>query len=253
MSAKIIAIANHKGGVGKTTTTACLGAALALSNKRVLVVDLDAQQNLTYMLTGTDEIEVSIYHALVKKAPLPILTGFGGVDIIPASLELARADADLATAVARERRLSILLEKVSPDYDFILLDCPPALGTITTNALVAANEIYIPLTAEALPFKGLAMLQEVVDEVKQLVNPSLVVGGVIFTRYNNRNLNRAVETKVRLLYGERVFDTKIRENITVAEVPMAKTTIFDYDNSSAGAKDYLALAEEVIRRNNRKQ
>lgn len=248
MKAKIIAIANHKGGVGKSTTAACLGAALVKRGKKVLAVDLDAQQNLTYMLTGNDDPEISIYDALIKRVPLPIVTGFGGVDLVPASLELARAEIDLTSVVARERRLTLLLQTVVDKYDYILIDCPPSLGTITTNALVAASEILIPLTAEALPLKGLSMLHEVVDEVRQMVNPDLKVGGVLFTRYNNRRLNKAVEAKVKEVYGDIVFSSKIRENITVAEVPMSGQTIFEYDSNSAGASDYLALADEVLSR-----
>lgn len=248
MKARIIAIANHKGGVGKTTTTACLGTALARSGKKVLLIDLDAQQNLTYVLTHNDEPEASIFDSLVNKAPLPITNIEPNLDFIPASLDLARAEMDLAHAIARERRLSLLLEDVTDEYDFILIDCPPSLGVITTNALVAAQEIIIPLTAEALPLKGLTMLQEVVDEVRTLINPNLKIGGVVFTRFNNRRLNKEVENKVRERFGEKVFKTKIRENITVAEMPLSGQSIFDYDSSSAGATDYIALAAELQER-----
>lgn len=253
MKAKIIAIANHKGGVGKSTTTACLGAALTRHGYKVLVVDLDAQQNLTYMMTGCDEPEVSIYDALVKKAPLPIIEGHGGVDVVPASLELARIDIDLFSTIAKERKLELLLKGVAEEYDYILIDCPPSLGTIVTNALVAADELYIPLTAEALPLKGLAMLEEVVKEVTQLVNPRLRIGGVIFTRYNSRRLNKDVVNIVKSTYGDAVFNTKIRENITVAEVPLTGQTIYEYDPDSAAAQDYNSLAEEIIERSTKIQ
>lgn len=248
MKANIIAIANHKGGVGKSTTAACLGAALVRSGFKVLLVDLDAQQNLTFMLTGNDEPESSVYDALVRNASLPVVDAFGGLKLVPASLDLARAEIDLAQSMARERKLAILLEGVASKYDYIIIDCPPSLGIITTNALVAADELYIPLTAEALPMKGLAMLEEVVGEVKKYVNGHLKIGGIIFTRYNNRRLNKEVEKQVKARYQDLVFDAKIRENITLAEMPLYGQTIFEYDSKSAGATDYEALAEEVIAR-----
>lgn len=198
MSAKIIVIANHKGGVGKTTTTASVGAALA-------------------------------------------------------SLELARAEMDLSNRLARESILKESLQTVRDEYDYIIMDCPPYLGIVTSNALVAADEIMIPLTAEALPLKGLAMLDDVVKEVRRRINPRLTLGGVVVTRYNNRNLNKEVLRTIEARYGERVFKTKIRENISLAEMPLSGTTIFDYEPRSNGAKDYMNLAKEIIGRagNNR--
>lgn len=248
MCAKIIAIANHKGGVGKSTTTACLAAALVKQGYKVLAVDLDAQQNLTFMLTGNEDPEVSVYDALVRKAALPIVDAAGGVKLVPASLDLARVEIDLSQTMARERKLSMLLKGVADGFDYILIDCPPSLGIITTNALVAADELYIPLTAEGLPMKGIAMLEDVVGEVKALVNPALKIGGIIFTRYNNRRLNKEVEQVVKARFGDLVFNTKIRENITLAEMALSGQTIFEYDSHSAGALDYTGLAQEVIAR-----
>ena len=166
MKTKIITIANHKGGVGKTTSTASIGDALAILGKKVLLIDLDAQQNLTFTLTLTqnEEPETSVYDALVKDAPLPIVNVRKNLDLVPASLELARAEIDMATKIAREGILKSLLEDYRDKYDYILIDCPPSLGIVTTNALVASDRLYIPLTAEALPMKGLAMLDDVVGE-----------------------------------------------------------------------------------------
>lgn len=248
MKTKIITIANHKGGVGKTTSTASIGHALALLGKRVLLIDLDAQQNLTYTLTHNEDPEVSVYDALVRDRPLPIVKVAEGVDLVPASLELARAEIDMATKIAREGILKSLLADQAGNYDYVLIDCPPSLGIVTTNALVASSKLYIPLTAEALPLKGLRMLDEVVSEVRKRVNPDLDLGGVFFTRYNNRKLNRDVEAMIRSKYEGKVFQTKIRENITVAEMPLAGKSIFEYDKSSNGAKDYMALAKEIIER-----
>lgn len=178
MKANIIAIANYKGGVGKTSSAGCIGAALALAGKRVLLIDLDAQQNLTFMMSGQEDPDVSVYDALVKDVPLPIVPVRENLDLVPASLELARAEIDLATKLAREAILRTLLEEHVSRYDYINIDCPPSLGIVTTNALVAADELYIPLTAEALPLKGLRMLDDVVNEIKRRVNPRLQLGGV---------------------------------------------------------------------------
>lgn len=249
MDAKVIAIANHKGGVGKTTSVASLGDALALMGKKVLLIDLDAQQNLSYSLSGNEDPELSVYDALVRDQELPVINVRKNVDLVPASLELARAEIDMATMIAREGILKSLLEDKLTKYDFVIIDCPPSLGIVTTNALVAADEIFIPLTAEALPMKGLAMLNDVVSEVKRRVNPKLEIGGVFFTRFNNRKLNKEVVSLIESRYGNKVFSTKIRENISLAEMPMSGDSIFAYDPKSNGAIDYMSLAKEVIKRN----
>lgn len=251
MKARVITIANHKGGIGKTTSTASIGDALAILGKKVLLIDLDAQQNLTFMITKSTEPEISIYDTLVRNAPLTITNIRKNLDLVPASLELARAEIDMSSKIAREGILRSALEKYVADYDYILLDCPPALGIVTTNALVASDKLYIPMTAEALPMKGLAMLDDVVDEVRQRVNPNLELGAVFFTRFNNRNLNKEVERMVFQRYGEKVFKTKIRENIALAEMPLSGQSIFEYNPKSNGAMDYMALAEEIIEREER--
>lgn len=243
-----IAISNQKGGVGKTSSTACIGAALALQGKRILLVDLDAQQNLTFTLTQNEDPETSIYDALVKDKPLPIVPIRKNLDLVPASLDLARAEIDMATMMAREGILKSHLDGQKEKYDYILMDCSPSLGIVTTNALVAADKSYIPLTAEALPLKGLTMLDDIVSEVKRRVNPKLELGGVFFTRFNNRKLNKEVMNMVKNRYGDKVFQTKIRENIAIAEMPLSGQTLFEYDPKSNGAADYKTLTEEIISR-----
>ncbi len=243
-----IAIGNQKGGVGKTTSTACIGAALALQGRRVLLIDLDAQQNLTFTLTQNEDPETSIYDTLVKDQSLPIVPIRENLDLVPASLDLARAEIDMATMMAREGILKSYLDEQKEKYDYILMDCSPSLGIVTTNALVAADELYIPLTVEALPLKGLTMLDDIVREVKRRVNPMLELGGVFFTRFNNRKLNREVISMVEKRYGEKVFQTKIRENISIAEMPLSGQTIFEYEPKSNGAADYQALVDEIISR-----
>lgn len=245
---KVIAIANHKGGVGKTTTTAAVGQALARKGKKVLLIDLDAQANLTSFFVEEDSIESSVYDALRGTLDkLPIMGVGDNLSLVPASLDLAAAETALASKIARERILARLIENVK-GYDYILLDCPPSLGILTTNALAAATDLYIPLTAEALPLKGLKMLEEIVNEVRRSINPRLNISGVIITRYNNRKLNKAVLDAIRQQYGGKVFDTKIRENIAIAEAPLYNESIFDYAPTSNGAQDYDNLAAEILNR-----
>lgn len=248
MKNKVFAFTNAKGGVGKSVSTVSLGAGLALDGKKVLLIDLDAQQHLTYSLTQK-EFDKGIYDSLIKNEPLNIVNVRENLDIIPATIELARVEIDLASKMAREAILRKLLEPVKDNYDAILIDCPPNLGIVTTNALVASDKIIIPLTAEALPLKGLKMIDDIVDEVRGLVNPNLEIGGIVITRYNNRrNLNRDVLDMIVNKYGDKVFNTKIRENILIAESPIAGKTIFEYDRKSNGAKDYSALTKEFINR-----
>lgn len=248
MMGKVIAVANHKGGVGKTTSVANIGAALSLMGKRVLLIDLDAQQNLTFSFLKDDEVETSVYDALTGKAALPILHVKENLDLTPSSIDLARAEIDLNARIAREVILKKLLADVVELYDYILLDCPPSLGVVTYNAFVAASDLFITLTAEALPYKGLTMLEELVGEIKQAINPSLEISGVFLTRYNNRSLNNIVAQQIAERYGSKVFHTKIRENIAVAEAPLSRMDIFAYAPESNGATDYRALAEEVVAR-----
>lgn len=248
MEAKVLAFANHKGGVGKTTSVANLGAAIAALGRRVLLVDLDAQCNLTYTYLQ-EEPEATLYEALTgTTGVLPRTPIAEGLDIVPAGLGLAKADIDLSTRIAREAILRSLLKPLRSEYDYILLDCPPSLGVVTTNALAAADGVIIPLTAEALPLKGLTMLDAVIDEIRRTLNPALKLVGVIVNRYNYRKLNSVVEGALREKYGDLVFSTMIRENITIAEAPLTGTDVVNYDRSSNGAKDFTALAEELVGR-----
>lgn len=248
MKRKIIAIANHKGGVAKTTTTANLGAALNLAGFRVLVVDLDAQCNLTASLCNElIDDEATIYGALKSVSALPVRQIKEGFDLCPASLNLSGIDQELADDLERNFRLTDCLSKTK-EYDYILLDCPPSLGLLTVNALIAASEVYITLTAEGLPTMGLSKLSDMIKTIQRRLNPSLSLSGIVITRYNGRRLNKTVEESLRAKFGDIVFETKIRENISLAEAPLSVADIFVYAPDSNGAKDYSSLAEEVIKR-----
>lgn len=245
--AKIIAIANNKGGVGKSTTTANLGAALALNGKRVLVVDTDPQANLTSALLDIDEkpIEISIYDAITGVAALPIITVSHNLDLVPADIALAAAEIDLVNRRAREFVIKKLISPVVAKYDYILIDCAPSLGLITLNVLTMSDSVLIPLTGEALPMRGLAMLDNYISDVVTDLNPALHVGGVVVTRFNNRKLNSVVLSAISDRYGDKVLSTRIRENISLAEAPLTHSSIFDYAPDSNGAQDYKALAVEI--------
>ena len=244
--AKVIAIANHKGGVGKTTTVANVGATLARLGYRTLLVDLDAQSNLTFCFVKDEErIGTSVYDALTGEAELPTIEIQDNLYLTPSSIDLARADSDLSGT--KVSRLKKLLADVSKEYDYIILDCPPSLGVVTYNALVACNALYVTLTAEALPYKGLTMLEEVVSELSVL-NSDLSISGLIITRYNNRKLNDLVVEQIRERYGNKICKTKIRENIALAEAPLTGQDIYTYEPTSNGAKDYEALTKEILSR-----
>ncbi len=245
---KIIAIANHKGGVGKSTSVASIGSYLAAKGKRTLVVDLDAQSNLTSSLIKGETEGATIYEALKGAAPLPTIKVAENLFLVPSSLDLAGVELELASAMAREYILKELIGREATRYDYILIDCPPSLGLLTINALVAADYLIVPLTAEALPFKGLRMLEDVLAMVRGRLNPSISLSGILITRYNSRKLNRMVEEELRERYGSVVFNSKVRENISLAEAPLSSTPISDYAPESNGAKDYEAVTDEIVSR-----
>lgn len=240
---QIISIVNHKGGVGKTTSVSSLGVALASMGKRVLLVDLDAQGNLTDTLTKTPG-DRSIYDSLRTLETLPVVNIREGLDLCPSSIDLVSMDLELADKREREYRLSRLLQGL--DYEYILLDCPPSLGLLTINALTASTKVIIPLTPEALPAKGLGTLLDIIERTKETLNPGLSLGGILITRYNRRKINRLVEETLRETFGDSVFKTKIRENVDISESPLQGMDIYSYSPNSIGAKDYESLALEVV-------
>lgn len=241
---RIIAIANHKGGVGKTTSAASIGACLAGKGFKTMLIDLDGQANLTsYFLPEEDR--QSIFDSLVNNSPLPIYNIKENLDLVPSSLEMAGAEVSMTNIVAREQLLNIALRPVKSNYDYILIDCPPSLGIVTTNAFLAATEVMVPMTPELLPLKGMSMLDSFIESLRR-VKPELKINGVFITRFNNRKLNKVVEAALKDRYADITYQTKIRENIAVAESAGSGSSIFEYDIESNGAKDYTALTEEII-------
>ena len=239
---RTISVVNHKGGVGKTTSVVSLGASLAEIGRRVLLVDLDPQGNLSQSLS-VPQTGRTLYEALREGKDLPQVQIRERLWVCPSSIDLVSMDLELSTLPRREYRLRELLSPL--DFDYILLDCPPSLGLLTINALSASKEVFIPLTPEALPAKGLGTLLEIVRKVEEGLNPDLHLGGVLITRYNRRKINRIVEEYLRETFGGLVFQTKIRENVDVSEAPLQGTDIFSYSPRSIGAEDYRSLALEV--------
>jgi chromosome partitioning protein len=245
---KVISISNHKGGVGKTTSAINIGAGLNLLKKKVLLIDLDPQANLTQSL-GLINQDRNIYGALrgeYKLQPIEILKG---LDIIPSTLDLSGAEIELSSEPGREYILKELIEPLRASYDFIIIDSPPSLGLLTINSFTASDEILIPLQAQYLALQGLAKLVEVVDKIKGRLNKGLKVGGVFITQYDSRKvLNRDVVDTIQAHFKDEVFKTKIRDNIALAEAPAQGLDIFRYSSKSYGAEDYLALSKEVLKR-----
>lgn len=247
-STKIIAFANHKGGVGKTTTTASVGSILASKGYKVLLIDLDAQANLTYSMKQLPDVYKSIYNILVlNESPEPYNV-LKNLDLIPSSQELAMVDIQLSSVIARERVLSRALSPIKENYDFILMDCPPSLGVLTLNACTFATDIIIPLIAEVLPFKGLAMINEFISNVREFLNPEVHVSGVLITRWEKTKLTSGIEQELRSSWGDLIFKTKIRKNVTIAEAPLESSNIIEYAPKSNGAADYLSFTEELLNR-----
>lgn len=248
---RIITFANHKGGVGKTTTTASVGTILSKEDKKVLLIDLDAQANLTHSIAAKSSIERTIYDALIgevskEDSQLPIYQINNNLDIVPADLALANTDLQLSAAMARERILERLLKQVSSQYDYILIDCPPSLGILTLNAIVASDTVIIPLVAEVLPFQGLTMIKDFIEMIKENINPNVSIGGILLTRWENSNLSKQIEDGLREQREIKVYNTKIRKNIKVAEAPLECVNIVEYAPKSNGAIDYMSYTKELI-------
>lgn len=249
----MLAIANQKGGVGKTTTAINLATALAACNKRVLILDLDPQGNASTGL-GLDprQREHNIYRVLMGEQPLAeavTMTGVPNLGIVPSSVDLSGAELELVGMAARETQLRSSLEGSLDGWDYILIDCPPALGLLTLNALVAAHAVVVPLQAEFYALEGLSHLLRTIDRVRRSFNQGLELHGVVLTMYDRRNnLCDMVAADVRSYLGERVYDTVIPRNVRVSEAPSHGKPVLLYDLRCAGSQAYIHLAREVLRR-----
>lgn len=247
--AKIIAWAIQKGGSSKTCSVVSTGAVLASKGYKVLLVDLDAQANLTSSLLS-DEYEENIYTAMMGKSQAQIISVKENLDVIPASMHLAIADKELADMQGAEYLLKNLLEPIKHQYDFILLDCAPSLGIITMNAISASDYVIIPLVAEILPFEGLKIMLQYINMVKVNLNPKVKLAGILITIWQRSNLSTTIENRLREEMKDKVFATRIRKNISLAETPYEKKDIITYKPKSNGAKDYTTFTEELLTRLN---
>jgi len=242
--AKIIAVCNHKGGVAKTTTAVNVAAGLAKRKVRVLLIDMDAQANLTDALRIEDTKE-NIYNVMKYGDAIKPVHVRDYIDAVPAVLDLASAEVELNAKIGREHLLQQALEPVADKYDCIILDCPPSLGLLTMNAFTAADYVVIPIRAEYFALKGIQKLAEVVESVKKYVNPHLRIGGIIITQFNIRTiLHRQIRDVMEQQYGRLVFRIPVRNCIAVAEAQAKGTDIFTYAADSTGAEDYEAVVRE---------
>jgi chromosome partitioning protein len=245
---RVISFANQKGGVAKTTTTLNLGVAFAEQNLRVLLVDLDPQGNLT-MSQGLnpDTIERSMFDVLVHRLPLEEVIHRAEVDLAVSSIDLAGAELALSSMIGRERALEKALGSVKDSYDYVLVDTPPSLGLLTINALVASNGVIVPVQCEYLSLRGLVQLENTLSMIRENLNPTVEIEGILPTMYDKRTLHsrEAVEI-LQENFGELVFDTKIRKTVRYAEAPVKGISVLKYDPSGNAAEAYRRLAKEVL-------
>jgi chromosome partitioning protein len=249
---RVVAIANQKGGVGKTTTAINLGAALAAFDRKVVIIDFDPQANATSGLGRSGQRNGSnAYDVLLGADPHLALqeTGFPNLSLLPSARDLVGAEIELVNQDGRENRLREAIDSIRQEFDFVFIDCPPSLSLLTVNALTAADSVLIPLQTEYFALEGLSELMESVDRVRHSFNPGLEIEGILLTMYDERtNLARQVLADIRSHFGKLVYDTVIPRNVRLGEAPSFGKPVLAYDVKSKGAESYLALGREVLRR-----
>ena len=247
---KTISIMNHKGGTGKTTSSINIGAGLAKKGFKVLLLDIDSQANLTEGL-GIREVEISVYDSIREGNPLPIHNIAENLDLVPSSMDLLGAEMELVSKIGREQIINKLLKPLRKKYDFIIIDCPPSVGLLTVNAMVASDTILLPLQGEYFAYKGVDRLLGIVQEVQETLNDKLEIGGVFITQLNtSRILTKTIVDKLTDDLKGKVFDNKIRINVALAEAQLQGQSVFDYAPDSNGAKDYEMLVDEILKKLN---
>uniref|UniRef100_A0A832DE59 ParA family protein n=1 Tax=Ignavibacterium album TaxID=591197 RepID=A0A832DE59_9BACT len=250
--AKIISIANQKGGVGKTTTAINLSSLLAAAEKRTLLVDIDPQANSSSGLSVTNQ-QISVYDVLADRVRINdaiINTFMPFLDLLPSNINLVGAEIELVDVESREAKLKNALKEIGNNYDFILIDCPPSLGLLTLNALTASDSVLIPVQCEYFALEGLGQLLNTINIVKKHFNPELAIEGVLLTMFDSRlRLSHQVAEEVRKYFGDKVYNTVIHRNVRISEAPSYGKPIILYDAISSGAKNYMSLAAELLERN----
>jgi len=243
---KIIAVINHKGGTGKTTSTLNIGAGLARAKKKTLLIDIDPQSNLTEGL-GLRDVQTSIYDSIKNDTPLPIVSISEYLDIVPSSLDLLGAEIELVSRLGRETIVKRLLKAVPQKYDYILIDCAPALGMLTVNALVAADTVLIPLEAEYFAYRGIDRLVAIISDVRTHYNENLTIGGVFITKINPRRvITEQITGSIKKYFEDKLFKTSIRINVALVEAQLKGIDVFEYAPASNGALDYADLTDEIL-------